>query len=219
MRCPDAKRLIVLDAGDLSPADAGKLSAHLASCETCRQFAALPVDDPSGFRAEVPLMPADFTRIRANVRASLRERRTRDSFMPFALWAPAAAAAVIVALSWFAMRSPGVPVVPPQTASRPELRAPAVPSESHVGPQLSPEPIRSPKETSGPRVARSHRQTPEMIVAARPAAAPEPIVAGTAQASPRPLLIEIHTADPDVRILWIAQQAPAEPSPTTSMEE
>lgn len=230
MKCADAKRLIVLDAGSLSEGDAGKLFSHLATCEACRRFAAVPADDPRDFRAVVPLTPADFTRIRASVRASLRERGTRPSFMPFGLWAPAATAAVVMALGWFAMRSPSLPGTPPELPSpapRHDVRSPASPSPSYAGPKLdhvtlaSPESKLSPNETIGrrQRAARSRGERPlEEAIAAR-AAVTATIEVGTAQASPRPLLIEIHTADPDVRILWIAQQAPAEPDPTTSMED
>ncbi|MFZ2492580.1 MAG: hypothetical protein WA208_13965 [Thermoanaerobaculia bacterium] len=218
MRCAAAKRLIVLDAGDLSPAEAGKLSSHLATCETCRQFASLPADVPPDFRAEVPLTPADFTRIRASVRASVRERGT--SFLPFGLWAPAATAAVVMAFGWFTMRSPSLPETPPELpppAPRHDVRSPSSPSPSYAGPKPSPEAKPAPYEMREPRVARSRGGKPLVQRSAELAAVPSPIEAATAQA--RPLLIEIHTADPDVRILWIAQQAPAEPNPTTGMED
>lgn len=150
------------------------------------------MSDLRDFRGPLPLTDADFARIRANVLAEVRPRRR-----PFAFALRFAFAALMVAfagaVSWNALRVPAVDFPPP---SQPQ---------PHIT-RTFPVPPLPAAEGSAPSTIV--RRVPRRLPAVEPVAAPLIVPPPLAQ----PVRMEIQTADPDIRIIWLPNQLPEEKS-------
>lgn len=151
--------------------------------------------DLAALHSEVPLRDSDYAAIRARVRAEIARREQRR-FLP--LFIRFAFAAMLVALI-------AVLVVPRKRGGAagfsPPLRAgglkPAASLSKVVEPKLLPEP--APVRVEKVAAARPKRRVP------RRSTKPVPVAES--------MRIEMQTADPDVRIIWIVQpEAPRENS-------
>jgi Putative zinc-finger len=200
MHCRQAETLIPLHAGaDLPAADRRALRAHLDACAGCRDLHAAFVESRDWLRAFAapPLSEAALDAMRASVHRELARRPVRTDWW-WPRWAPrfamAAAACLLLALAGVFVGRPRTnPPLPPVA-----LRLPASPPAQEEAPARPaiPKPVRGPK-----------RNAP-----ARPAPlAPEPgLVAATHPVAPPAMLrIELHTADPNIRIIWFAPASDA----------
>ena len=138
------------------------------------------------FRGPLPLSDGDFARIRARVIDRIeRPSRARIAIPAFAL---AAAAAVAFLL------------IPHRLPNKPPARI-----ERSLGPSAAraPEQLRQPRNSAArqpaPAIARTepkHHRTPAPVAMASKGSTP----------SDNEMYLEIHTADPDVRIIWIGSR-------------
>jgi hypothetical protein len=140
------------------------------------------VNDLRDFRGPLPLTDADFARIRANV---LAEVRTRRSFFAFRFAFASLAAVFAVVISWNALRVPVLELAPP-SQPRPHL-AFTIP--------VPPLPAAEERRTVPPR-----RPPAEAV------AAPRITPAIVHQPESQPVRLEIQTADPDIRIIWLPNE-------------
>ena len=126
------------------------------------------------FRGPLPLTDADFARIRANVMAEVRPKRTWVAFR----WAFAmlTAAAFVGVVSYKSLQVTTTTIVLP-----PPTRVEAVASVAVVAPPTAAEAAASTQKPVRRPVTR--RTKPEVI--------------------PTQLRIEIQTSDPDIRIIWL----------------
>jgi hypothetical protein len=129
-------------------------------------------------RGPLPLTDADFARIRANVMASVRPKRTVFAFR----WAFAMLAAAFVGVVSYkslpvAPRMEPVTIPAPLTLVHPERTETPQPPNRRV------------EEIAPPRKAAARRQPTN-----RPTDQPT---------NPTPLRMEIQTSDPDIRIIWL----------------
>jgi hypothetical protein len=134
------------------------------------------MNDLRDFRGPLPLTDADFARICTNVMAEVRTRRRPFFALRFAF-----AALVMVfawAVSWNALRVPALEL-PPPSQPRPHLAVTF--------------PV--------PPIPAAEEQRPVVTVRARvaPAAAPR----STPPPVTEPVRMEIQTADPNIRIIWL----------------
>jgi hypothetical protein len=151
--------------------------------------------DLSALRTEVPLRDADYAAIRARVRAEIarrEERRWWPLFVRFAF-----AAVMIVVLAMLVVPRKEETKVAPQVVKH--VPAPVTtayaPAPLPAAPDSSSEFLGVPRrERSLPHKTRGTRGTP------RNPEEPKQIAQ-----SPEPMRIELQTADPDVRIIWIVQ--------------
>ena len=135
---------------------------------------------------KAPLTEADFAQIRSNVMAKIETPRRSSLALR---WAYAAVIAVCLLIARVVSEKP---VAPPRSA------------DVHVGRSagFQPAPISRP-EVGGPAERSS----------AVPRALPKAVVATKPKTEPPPMRIEILTSDPDVRIIWIANQTPETENP------
>jgi hypothetical protein len=200
MRCIKAREAIVLEAGGTA-AEAERLARHLERCDECRRFAAAEVPPLVALRTPVPLREFDYAAVRARVRAELaRPERRRGFRMPLRL----AMAVTIVALAGGALflslrrEAPSHPTQAATARPSPALaltrggQARSLPSIASAEP---PPPSQS--------IVSTHPRTPHLSHRG-------PAVALVHQALQPELRIQIQTADPDIRIIWIAN--PVQPS-------
>ena len=149
---------------------------------------------------QMPLNDRDFAEIRANVMREIERRRTRNVWVAGASLAFAVLALVVVLIP----RKPvegraSSPAQPRVSAASPRRGADrnvcAPPSGANCGAQTF---------LSAPHRASEGAPAPVIVVAKkhhhRHHSAPQ-----TAIASAEPLTIELQTANPDVRIIWIAK--------------
>jgi len=130
------------------------------------------------FRGPVPLTDADYAAVRRNVLANREPRRPRFS-VAFRL----AFATIVVTFAALITPRPETPV--PMSVERATLitETPA-PTTNHQPPITT-----ASQNTQPPARSTQH-------------AAPGPLIPLT----PSPVRIEIQTSDPDIRIIWIANQ-------------
>lgn len=137
------------------------------------------------FRGPLPLTDADFTRIRANVMAKVRPRRTAFAFR----WAFAMLAAAFVGVvSYKSLHEPAI------TISTPPLTVTHTPPPPVTKIIIAPPAVVAVVDTPAPIVARrrTHRK---------------PTNQPTNQPTDQPTFrMEIQTADPDIRIIWLPTQ-------------
>lgn len=160
--------------------------------------------DLTTLRSEVPLRDSDYAAIRARVRAELAKRGTRQWFP---LWLRVAVTAVVVvaiAALLIAPRNDGADIAAEAPAA--VIRtAPAPVPQIAAAEKSSPAPLPPPARTyEEKRIPAAETATPtERAPSRRPVRqpAPEPVQIATAE----PMRIEMHTEDPDVRIIWIVQ--------------
>ena len=218
MDCDRARSVIVLrESGDATPRQRRALERHVGQCGECARFAAnlrpLPLHR---FRAEPPLGDADFAEIRRAVLARVGSGRQRIGWRPLVAFAVAGAAAVaLVIVGVFGGQH--APATPPE-----RIAVGAPPSSPVVSPPVS-EPVPSAPariastpapqgigSASGPRRPRHLPAAPALPVLSTPGSTPETALAALAPAAA--VRIEFQTSDPNVRIIWIAQPPPMNPS-------
>lgn len=136
------------------------------------------MNDLRDFRGPLPLTDADFARIRANVLAEVRSRRRFFAFR-FAFAAIAVVFAVVI--SWNTLRVPVLGLAPP-AQPRP-----------HLAWTIDVPPLPAAEER---RVHPPRRPPVEAVATPRIAQPPDA----------QPVRLEIQTADPDIRIIWLPNQ-------------
>jgi|GEM_PF-629849 len=202
MRCSKAREAIVLEASG-TPAEAERLSRHLERCEECRRFAAAEVPPLAALRTPVPLRDFDYAAVRARVVAELA--RPERFWMLLRL----AMAVTIVALAGGALlpslRRDGVAQLPQAATVRPSTElSPTRGGQARSLPSIATaEPLPPPEQTASARPRRPHlsHRSPAVALVHQ---------AHVHQAVEPELRIQIQTADPDIRIIWIAN--PVQPS-------
>jgi len=135
----------------------------------------------SHLRTPVPLNEFDYAAVRARVHAKLARRSPWPLVFRFA---SAFAAVVLAVLALIPVDPASAPVGVVRTASVPRFLG-----SSGLTPENPSMPPRN-RETEKPRIATIHHRAKVH----RPR--PTPAVAAASR-------IEIHTADPDIRIIWI----------------
>jgi hypothetical protein len=151
--------------------------------------------DLAALHSEVPLRDSDYAAIRARVRAEIARREQRR-FLP--LFIRFALAAMIVALV-------AVLVVP-------RRRETVVPQVARQRPMSAPAPVRTPPPLLVQRAEEPPAPARVQKVAARPKRRAPKRSTSPVQTA-QSMRIEMQTADPDVRIIWIVQpETPKESS-------
>jgi predicted anti-sigma-YlaC factor YlaD len=182
--------------GDLSPETAAAVDRHLAGCPECREAADRLRQSQAWLREALasPFDAADQDRLRQTVMERLRTEPLPSAARRVAL-APAllAAAAVLVVavLTWNR----------PQGKAAPNSMAGSTPGSTPESATGTPE-VPAPAQPLPPRLqlARAAHAQAQLQSRLRPDAA----------ALPRgePTRIEFQTADPTIRIIWLAQATP-----------
>jgi len=181
--------------GDLSTPELAAVEAHLAQCTACRLAATELQASQSWLRETLasPFDASDQERLRRSVMEQIKIEPTPKPVRRFAtrpaLLAACAAVLIIATFSWRQTQ----PVAPAPTLASPSLPAdPPVPGA--ITPTLAP---------SAPvRAAPAREALPPMKVPVLP--------------REEPARIELQTADPTVRIIWLAQAKPlSEPTAIT----
>jgi hypothetical protein len=144
----------------------------------------------SDLRTEQPLRDADFAAIRARVLSKIAERERRR-WVPLLWWVGAAAAIVVVAMVLFPRREVTLPVNPPPQVVSSGGRAYRPPATDVPS-------VATPKAVSETLTASGRDARPPQASARR-----RPIEKPPAERVSR---IEIHTADPSIRIIWIVKE-------------
>lgn len=182
--------------GDLDASGMARVDQHLAACAACR----LAAEDLRRGQARLreamasPFEAADHARLRGRVMDQLQAEAARPPTRRFAPrpfhLAAAAAALLLVALPWLqrprSQAHPGQRPSPPGPGTRAEI---------------PPDPTSLPTRRAAPRLVPSPPRPGERI------AEPEP--------PEGPSRIEFQTADPTIRIIWLARATPlpeAEPT-------
>jgi anti-sigma factor RsiW len=212
MSCRRFEELVALRVGgDLPPREAPRVEAHLANCAGCRQLEAALVRDRAvlASRRTVAPIEKDLEEVRRNVlveisrdaaRRSIREGLGFALFRPRVRMAGLAVAGLVVCLLW--LNPPRQRPAPGPSGHRPEgdrterLAAP---------PALAPT-ARGEGERGGSSVAA--RQARPEAQAARAVRRISPAGEGESEDPTLPVLqrIEIQTADPNIRIIWLCRQ-------------
>ncbi len=190
MSCEAFEKLIALDAGgDLTPAEAARLQAHLEACAPCRELARSIGESQAGLKAlaeagldEADLDEAALARWRRGLLARIEAEPRRRILGWRWVWAAAAAMALValVAVPQLPRRTPSKGPVAQAVPPAPTSPRPPV---AQAVPPASARPPRPPAAVSRPRPP--HPQAP----------APEPAA--------EPLLVKLETSDPNVVIYWI----------------
>ena len=178
--------------GDLEPTEQAAVAAHLDHCPDCREAAEDLRRSQAWLREAMasPFDAADQDRLRRTVMDQIRTESTqpirRLALRP-ALWAACAAALLLTTWVW-RQEQPA--------ASIPTLGQPSSMKSAPV--MVQPLPMQA---QANPAPAVTHHTTPH---AAREA---------PSLPHEEPVRIEIQTADPTIRIIWLAQ---AKPLPDTN---
>lgn len=215
MRCPRVQRIIALSSSDdATTVERHAASRHLAVCENCKRFAEAELPPLTNYRSTQPLDDADFASIRAAVMNGVtRVDERRSPTVVFRL-AFAAAALAMVLIGFLVMRSPARPAVDPGTAGQSTMAAgpsPAVETTAAEPAVAAPAAAVRPDE---PEVAR-HTQSARVLSASNTASSPDT----SAPDDATPIRIELQTSDPDVRIIWLANQTWKPENDTTPKED
>ncbi len=160
--------------------------------------------DLAALHSEVPLRDADYAAIRTRVRADLAPRGTRQWFPLWLRFAVTAVFIVAVAALLIAPRN-DAPTIVAQPALPVTDTAPAPPpriAEADTSPPKALPPQARPSEEKRIPTAENRTST-ERAATRRPARRPARHAIEIATAEP--MRIEMHTEDPDVRIIWIVQ--------------
>lgn len=187
--------------GDLSAADLAQIEGHLAECPACAAAAEGLHTSQAWLREALapPFVPIDHENLRHAIMAQIRTEAAakavhRLAIRP-ALLAACAASLLIATLIWRRDR-PAVASAPGIPASMATLR-PGV----------------EPTQEASPRLAR-HDPARVLLPPTRPRTAVAP-----ADSPPEgPARIEFQTADPTIRIIWLARATPL-PDTNPSLQE
>jgi hypothetical protein len=131
---------------------------------------------------QMPLNDRDFAEIRANVMREIERRRTRN------VWVAGAAFAFAVLALVFVL----IPREPVEGRAPSPARPRVIAASPRAGEGARPSTFVSPRATVVAIKTRKHHHHHH----------PQP---QTAVASAEPLTIELQTANPDIRIIWIAK--------------
>jgi hypothetical protein len=192
MSCEAFEKLIALDAGgDLAPAEAAQLQAHLEACAPCRELARSIGESQAGLKAlaGAGLDEDALARWRRGLLARIdAEPRRRILGWRWA-WAAAAAMALVALVA--------VPQLPRRTPSKGPVASPRSPVAQAVPPALaSPPPVARAVPSASARPPRP----PAAIAHRRPLHPPAPAPVA------EPLLVKLETADPNVVIYWFVDR-------------
>jgi hypothetical protein len=187
-------------AGDLTHHEMACIEAHLAKCPTCHAAANALRTSQDWLREAMasPFDASDATHLRHRVMDQIRTETTAKPIQRFrvrpALIAASAASLLAASLVW---RMDQRREAPPAT-----IEMPPIPPVAEIRPQPAPEPT-----------AASRRATPIHLSRV------EPIPRET-ESPPQnePARIEFQTADPTIRIIWLAHAKPL-PEPTAPFSE
>jgi hypothetical protein len=207
MNCEDFEEYIALSAGgDLPHDDEKRLKSHLSVCSRCRNFAAGMAESQGSlvrWRSEAPdneLM----AEVRSNVRVAIAQVPCRR-YLLMASWsrrfgfaAGLALTLLAIAALWLAGSRPVGETIPaagkrPEQAPDRKISEPA-PAESRAVAVSEPK-----TRPAGPALGDSVRRA--KIERRQPA--------------PEPLRLELHTADPNIRIIWFIP--PRQPGKTVAV--
>ena len=191
MNCEKVMELIALDAtGDTTAQERALIASHVSSCDHCRAFASefAPIALAS-LRGVLPLTASDFAAVRRNVLAATEERHSGALRFRFAL----AAVVILIAAVTLVMRRESA--IPQSTTSVAQTTTVAPPVT-----KLEPPVVVATME-SVPVVTKSVRAARPRVTRRAPRPTPPPQTAETDGAA---LRLEFQTADPDIRIIWIA---------------
>lgn len=186
--------------GDLSGAEAQRVTDHLDGCPSCRA-AAEALRESQKWLKDAPPLPFedhDFAQVRQKVLerlASEASPSTQIKMAPFSRWRPLLAAAASLLLILLASRSN-------LQKRQPVIAPPPLPSQA---PEPQPTPFIPPVPTA-PRVTRRPAPNPGPIPLPRPSQGAEPLNEPPATA----IRIELQTANPNIRIIWLPNSS--EPS-------
>lgn len=183
--------------GDLPRDTAVTVEDHLIGCLACREAADRLYQSQTWLREALasPFVSADQDRLRQAVMARIRTEPTgapTRRFAPAPALLAAAAVLVVVVLTWNRPRKLATPGFASGSATATETAAPAHP--------LPPRPELA--KAAPPQAQARWRPRPD------PAALPRG----------EPTRIEFQTADPTIRIIWLAQATPL-PEMNPSLEE
>ncbi|QQS47366.1 MAG: zf-HC2 domain-containing protein [Acidobacteriota bacterium] len=208
MKCRQIEELLPLFAGDdLSEAQAGTVREHLAGCGSCSKLAADLSESVAWFReSPVPLVDnADLAGLRASVNLRIDETRSTpgllEQFIASIAWRPVLAAAIVLlAVALYAFRDENKP---------PVSRKPDLVREAEIrdgGEVEDPKPVRDRPAGDEKKIKRNRRlkTRPRRDLIALGDAPPPGKKANPSE----PLRIELQTADPNIRIIWLAHTAP-----------
>lgn len=177
--------------GDLSAADLAQIEGHLAECPACAAAAERLRTSQAWLREALapPFAPIDQENLRQTVMAQIRTEAAAKPVHPLAirpaLLAACAASLLIATLVWRRDR----PAMAP---------APGTPA-----PMAAIRPGAEPTQEASPRLAR---HDPARVPL--PPTRPRPAIAPADSPPEEPARIEFQTADPNIRIIWLAQAKP-----------
>ncbi len=186
MTHPVLDQLSLWIEGDLPDQDAKAVQAHLDHCPSCQAEAERLRTSQAWLREALasPFDAADRAQFRQSVMGQLRAEPARKPILRFAvrggLLAASAAALLVATLTW----RHGRPLVLPQPA--PDIPAVTPPSPTPAQPETVQRPV--------------HRSPAR--------AAPMPAMETLSAAREGPSRIEFQTADPTIRIIWLARATP-----------
>ncbi|MBP1773927.1 MAG: putative zinc-finger [Holophagaceae bacterium] len=190
--------------GDLTAPELEAVERHLAACPACREAADQLRQSQAWLREALasPFGAEDRARLRASVMARLAAPppAPRRFLVPSALLA-AAAVLVVAVLTW--NRPQGKPAPLPTAGTGPEFTSRATAGATDIPAPAPPLPPRV-------RLARAAHAQAQLQVRQRPD--------GTALPRREPARLEFQTADPTIRIIWLAQATPL-PDPNPTLEE
>jgi hypothetical protein len=242
LNCKRAARMISLYvAGDLVGAPEREVATHLAACEACHRLAE-EFSESQSLLTQAGTPPEFGAEFYSGIRCAVLSEIATDQmlskpslFRPRWLYATAFAALVIVSgvmLQHFAGNRRGVPqdlARAPQVTDQP-TSPPGVPSprKKHELPGTPGAPSNNGLALVNPRGGFRHfegTRTPDRLVTAQAArdnrAQIEPAVQSTTRVGPVALeassqvsRIEIQTADPNIRIIWLSPRESRESEQT-----
>ncbi len=223
MSCQEFQNRTVLDlSGDLSPREAADLQAHLAVCADCRRFRdemEASWNIVQSWKKAIPQGEEEcLSQMRHNIRAGTRFSRRLpfllqyiEDLFPLPVYRPAAvlvAIALLAAAIWLVADRPTETKVPPARPSADLLVPKTVLPSREIGEVAKELPARTASVV--PVKPRSDKAARAGLTDARRNAAKMMV----AQASDHPLgpakafrgRIELQTADPNIRIIWLASR-------------
>ncbi|HJW09484.1 MAG TPA: zf-HC2 domain-containing protein [Holophagaceae bacterium] len=180
--------------GDLPRPELEAVEQHLAGCLDCREAAHQLRQSQAWLRESLasPFEAADHARLQAAVMARLATAAPAPRrFLAPSAFLAAAAALLVAVLTWH------------PRAAGPRLAPPPEPHPPQAAPNLGPIP-----SDASPGTAPSPGPGPRPQARSRPAPPPDPISQPDPTPQGGPARLEFQTADPTIRIIWLAQATP-----------
>lgn len=209
MNCTRFVPLLPLYASaELAAPQLAQVRAHLAECESCAKAAAEFVSTREWLQqvAAPEFDETFYAELRYAVQQELAAQPVRSSWLRWPWWRLVAVATALLLLTIFSLRLFQTKGVPPTDI----VNVPVLPQLPDAARTLMP-PIKVFAQTLKRRTSRQRvravpqpETAPEMVAMAEPTKAPEPLPAASV-AAPEMLRIEMQTADPNIRIIWLTQ--------------